>query len=83
MTGTWLSEHPHLQTLLVLVAYWIVSALVNRLPAPGENSGSLYKSLYTALQGFSANLKEATSGVRALMPKPGAAPAPAAPPAKK
>jgi hypothetical protein len=84
----WFSQHPHLYMVTVLVAYWVVSTFVDRLPAPTDKSGALYKSLYTALQGFSANLKNATAGMRALLPKPAAQapakqPAPPTPPSKK
>ena len=70
ISNAWFSQHPHLYMICVLVAYWIVSMFVNRMPAPTDKSGSLYKAIYTALQGFAANLKQATAGFRAVLPKP-------------
>jgi hypothetical protein len=84
-TMDWFSSHPHLYMILVLIGYYFVSAFTERLPAPTDKSGALYKALYTGLEAFTANLKQATTGVRALMPKEGAfkptEPAPGAPPA--
>ena len=82
MNSAWFSQHPHLYMLCVLIAYYIVSSLVERLPAPTASSGSLYKALYAALQTFSANLKNATQAFKtSVLPS---APTPTAPtPPKK
>lgn len=82
INGAWFSQHPHLYMICVLVVYWCVSALVERLPAPTASSGSLYKSIYAALQTFTAGLKAATQTFKSVLPTP-PAPAPTSPPPKK
>lgn len=79
ISGAWFSQHPHLYMLCVLVVYWIVSALVERLPAPTASSGSLYKSIYAALQTFTAGLKAATQSFKTVLPAPPAPPPPTPP----
>lgn len=83
INSAWFSQHPHLYMLCVLVAYYIVSALVERLPAPTASSGSLYKALYAALQTFSANLKSATSAFKTSVLPGAPTPTASAQPPKK